>query len=302
MRAVVAGGRGQLGRSLARRGAAAGHAVAALAREALDVTREDTLGPALDRALSGLAARAAPGAPPEPAVIINAAAYTAVDRAEAERARAFAVNATGAGALARAAAARGVPLIHVSTDYVFDGAATAPIPEEAAVAPLGAYGASKAAGEELVRAAGGAVVRTSWLFAAGGAGFVQAIARQARAAAVLRVVADQRGRPTWAEDLADALLALAARPARPPVLHLAGAPATTWHGLACAVVAELARAQRIACARVDAIATADYPTAARRPAYSVLATARAEALGLALPPWEPGLARTIAEDVAAASG
>lgn len=283
MKVLVTGGRGQLGRSVARRGGARGHSVAAPDVDELDICDADRVARYLDDV--------------EPGLVINAAAYTAVDRAEAERDRAFAINGEGAGVVARACASRGVPLLHVSTDYVFDGRATVPYREDDPIAPLGVYGASKAAGEQLVREAGGSVVRTSWLFAAGGPSFVQTMVRLAGERAVLRVVDDQHGCPTWAEDLADALLDLAACPAREATYHYCGAEPTTWHGFAVAAI-ELARGRRsLACERIEAIPTSAYPTPARRPGYSVLDTARIRALGIVPRPWQVGLARVIEEDL-----
>ena len=276
---LVTGGRGQLGRALARRGtvAAPGHADC-------DVTDEASVLRALDTHA--------------PSAVIDAAAYTAVDRAETERDRAFAINAEGAAVLARCCAARRIRLLYVSTDYVFDGTARAPYREDDPLAPLGAYGASKAAGERAVHEAGGTVVRTSWLFGEGGPSFVHTMLRLAKERPVLRVVADQRGCPTWTDNLAGALLALAMRPELAPTYHFCNAGETTWHGFAEAIVAEARRHRPLACERVEAITTAEYPTPARRPAYSVLDTSRLRALGIATPPWQPGLADVIAKELA----
>jgi len=266
---LIFGGGGQLGRALAR----AAPGATALAHAACDVTDPDEVAAALD----GHA----------PTAVINAAAYTAVDRAEGDRLAAFAVNATGAGVVARACAARGVPSSYVSTDHVFDGALGRPARENDPVAPANVYGASKAAGERAVRAAGGTVVRTSWLFAPDGWGFVPAIVRAALAGEPIRAVADRVGRPTAVDDLARALVALGAAP--PDVYHYAGAGETTWHGLACAIVAALGVDVPVA-----PIASAAWPTAAPRPTSSVLATARVEALGIAVPSWRPALADAVA--------
>ncbi len=284
MKLLVTGGRGQLGRSLVRAAAARGDAVVALARDTLDITVPAQIAAAL-RAHA-------------PAVVINGAAYTAVDRAEAERDRAFAVNADGAGQIARACAAASVPLLHVSTDYVFDGTATRPYREDDPASPINVYGASKAAGERQVLDAGGVVVRTSWLFGEGGPSFVHSMLRLARERPSLRVVADQHGCPTCADDLAAALLELATRE-RGGIYHACGDGPTTWHGFATAIVDEARRHTALACERVEPITTAEYPTPARRPAYSVLDTGRLRALGITVPSWRSGLRRVIAAAVGA---
>lgn len=291
MKILVTGGNGQLGRSVVRRGGAAGHAVVAL-----DVDRLDIASPGAAKMI----ARQLDATTPD--LVINAAAYTAVDKAESERERAFAVNAAGAGLLAQICATHRVPLLHVSTDYVFDGTSRAPYRENDPVAPLGVYGASKAAGEAQVHAAGGTVVRTSWLFAARGPSFVQTMVRLATERPVLRIVADQHGCPTFAEDLADALIALGAIPERASTYHACNPGATTWHAFARAIVEKARQFRDLACTNIEAITTADYPTPARRPAYSVLDTSRLNALGIALPPWDAGLERVIAEDLGAHDG
>ncbi len=271
----VTGGAGQLGRACARR----------LTAVAMDIEHLDICDPAsIDRALDEH----------RPTVVINAAAYTAVDKAETERDRAFAVNATGAGNLARACAARGVRLLHVSTDYVFDGTASTPYREDAPIAPLGAYGESKAAGEREVHAAGGIVVRTSWLFEERGPSFVHTMVRLCQEREVLRVVADQRGCPTWADDLAVALGVLAARTQLEPTYHYCNDGETTWHGFATAIVDEARRHRDVACQRIEPITTAEYPTPAKRPGYSVLDTSRVRAAGAACPPWTAGLRAVVA--------
>jgi len=263
---LVTGGHGQLGRSVAQYARTHGHDVVALGRDELDICGELRF-PACD-------------------LLINAAAYTAVDKAEAECERAFAVNRDGVTNLAKACHERGTRLLHVSTDYVFDGKAMRPYREDDPPAPVGVYGASKAAGERAVLALGGTVVRTSWLFGEGGPSFVHTIMRLARDRSVLRVVADQHGCPTYAGDLAEALLELASAPAA--IYHYCNDGPTTWHGFAVAIVERMRSS-----ARVDAITTADYPTPARRPAYSVLDTTRVRALGIVPPPWTVGLARVV---------
>lgn len=273
---LVTGGAGALGRTLVERGTARGHAVVAIDRAALDIT---------DAARVEIALRDA-----APDAVINAAAYTLVDRAETEREAAFAVNAHGAGVVASACAARGVPCLHVSTDYVFDGVSTRPYREDDPVAPLSAYGESKAEGERRVLAAGACCVRTSWVFARGANAFVQKIAARLAAPGNLTVFADRHGSPTWVGDLADTLLELAARGGPAGLWHYAGEPATTWHGLACAV-AELLGAD---VARVTPVPGFDPPGAARRPPYSVLDCGKLAALGITPRPWREGLAAVLA--------
>ena len=278
MKILVTGGAGQLGRALARRAGA--HEVVAVDVDRLDIGDAAQI----DRGLAGFDA------------VINAAAYTAVDKAETERDRAFAINATGAELLARACE-RKLRMLHVSTDYVFDGTATRPYREDDPIAPLGVYGESKAAGERAVHAHGGTVVRTSWLFGAGGPSFVHTMLRLSRERPVLRVVADQHGCPTWTDDLADALFALVARAQLAPTYHFCNAGATTWHGFATAIVELARRRGPIACERVDAITTAEYPTPAKRPAYSVLDCARIASLGIAPPTWQRGLEDVVAKEL-----
>jgi dTDP-4-dehydrorhamnose reductase len=280
MNLLVTGGRGQLGRALARCGAAAGHHVTAVDVDQLDIR---------DRAAVSAAIVAH-----HATVVINAAAYTAVDKAETERDAAFAINAIGAGNVALAAAEHRVRMFQVSTDYVFDGQSTRPYREDDARAPLGVYGASKAAGETAVRDAGGTIVRTSWLFEAQGPSFVQTMLRLAADRPVLRVVADQQGCPTWADDLATALVALAGQPELDGIYHYCNAEPTTWHGFAAAIIEEGRRHRTLACERIEPITTADYPTPARRPAYSVLDTTRIRGVGIVPPSWRPGLATVVA--------
>jgi dTDP-4-dehydrorhamnose reductase len=211
-----------------------------------------------------------------PDVVVNAAAYTAVDRAESEAELAYAVNRDGAGHIAAASQAAGAPLIHLSTDYVFDGGQTTPYPVDAPRAPLGVYGASKAAGEDAVQAAGPRhiIIRTSWVFSGGGQNFVHTMLRLGAERDQLRVVADQFGCPTAADDLAAAIVAAARRALANDtgwgVQHYCGAPTVSWHGFATAIFAERQRQTGAPPPTIAAIATADYPTPARRPAHSVL--------------------------------
>jgi dTDP-4-dehydrorhamnose reductase len=218
----------------------------------------------------------------QPRLVINASAYTAVDRAESEPARAFAVNEQGPRRLAEWCLANDAPLLHVSTDYVFSGDKALPYVESDVTGPLGVYGASKLAGEVAIREGcpRHCIVRTSWVFSAHGQNFVKTMLRLAGERPELRVVADQRGRPTSASDLADALWRVAEviRSGREPwgTYHFANAGATTWHAFASAIVDEQAAVTGKQ-PPVVPITTAEYPTPARRPANSELDTTRFEA-------------------------
>lgn len=227
--------------------------------------------------------------------VINAAAYTAVDRAESEPVTAELVNGQTPGALARACADLGIPFVHISTDYVFDGSGHTPWRPGDPVAPLGVYGRSKAAGEAAVRAAGGqhVILRTSWVFSAHGTNFVKTMLRLGTERSHLRVVADQTGGPTPAAEIAAALLriteALRAGAAG-GTYHHAGAPATSW---AC-FARETFRQAGMAVTLED-IASEAYPTPARRPLNSRLDMASTETdFGLTAPDWRQGLARVLA--------
>lgn len=237
-----------------------------------------------------------------PDLIVNAAAFTAVDRAEDEKEMAFRVNAEAPGVIAQWAALRNVPVIHFSTDYVFDGAGTRPWREDDPANPSSAYGASKLAGEEAVRCAGGPhlIVRTSWVYTATGSNFLRTIARLARERKELRVVADQFGAPTSARVIADAIDSviatqrgsLADRFAEARgVVNLAASGEITWHGFAVAIVEGLrARGIALAVENVVPIATKDYPTKARRPANSRLDLTRLRhVFGIDTPNWDQAL-------------
>lgn len=228
-----------------------------------------------------------------PTAILNAAAYTRVDDAEANEAVANRVNAEGAGNLARAALEVGARLLHYSTDYVFDGTAQSPYREDAPTAPRSAYGRSKLGGEQRLLATLatapelGYVVRTSWLFGAGGPNFVKTMVGLMRDKEELRVVQDQHGRPTYTVDLADASLRLlgfgAAAPATPGIYHFANGGPTSWHGFASSIL-EACRALGlpVKTKQIVPVTTAEFPRPAPRPAYSVLDTTRIEhALGYA---------------------
>ena len=238
-----------------------------------------------------------------PDVIVNAAAYTAVDRAEQDEEQAFAINAGGCELLAREAAALDAWLVHYSTDYVFDGSGTRPWRDDDAPAPLNAYGRSKLAGEQAVSALcrRHLVIRTSWLFETWGANFASTILRLARERDTLEVVDDQWGAPTRAAGLADvtAHIVRQLRPAQAGIYHAAAAGATSWHGFAAFLLArarEQGMALRTPQAGLRAVASSHFAGAARRPANSRLDCTRLrEQFGLALPPWESGAAAVVAE-------
>lgn len=228
--------------------------------------------------------------------VINAAAWTAVDKAEAEEAAATVVNGDAPAAMARAAADKGIPFLHVSTDYVFDGAGDRPFAPDDPTGPLGAYGRSKLAGEVGVRAAGGPhlILRTSWVVSAHGANFVKTMLRLGAERESLRVVADQIGGPTPAADIARALFtaAKALRDGAPGgTHHFSGSPDTSWADFARAIMAEAG----LAC-RIEDITTAEYPTPARRPLNSRLdCRAFTKAFGISRPDWRAGLAMIVKE-------
>ena len=283
-RLLVTGASGQLGGALAL---LAPEAVV-LGRAAMDFDRPQTIAPAF--------AAAAPG------LVVNAAAYTRVDDAERERAAAFRANAEAPAILAGLCASAGVPFVHVSTDYVFDGSKGAPYRESDPPAPLGAYGASKRAGEEAVLACcpRAIILRTAWVYSARGRNFVRTMLAAARAGRALRVVADQRGTPTAAEDLAELLLDLVAKvdagaaEGRWGIYHAAGSGEASWLAFAEAIFAEAARFG-VPVPPIAAITTADWPTRARRPADSRLDCGKLfDVFGLALPPWRESLARVVA--------
>jgi len=235
-----------------------------------------------------------------PALVVNAAAYTAVDRAEDDREAAFRANAEAPGVLAHWCAQAGVPLVHYSTDYVFDGQGTRPYREDDATAPLGVYGASKLAGEQAIRAAGGRhlIFRTAWVYASHSANFLRTMLRVGAERDVLRVVADQVGTPTPAALIADVTAqALQHDGALSGTWHLTAKGETSWHGFAEAIFAEAVATGVLPRApKVEAITTAEYPTPAKRPAYSHLDVAKLEQdFGVTLPRWQDGLKRVIAD-------
>ena len=289
MRILVAGAQGQLARAL-HEGAPRDRSqlVVTLGRPAFDLLNPAAFAPTV-RNLA-------------PDLIVNAAAYTAVDNAERDPATAYAVNRDGAGALAAIAAKHDCPIIHLSTDYVFDGTKDGRYREDDATGPTGVYGRSKLEGEMAVAEANGRhiVLRTAWVYAAYGSNFVGTMLRLAKERPQLRVVADQRGNPTYAPHLAEAIFAIAARLASGSapawgIYHAAGSGDTNWHEFATAIV-EAAGVLGIAAVPVVPITTAEFPTAARRPANSCLDCSKLQrTFGVRLPHWREGLEACIAQ-------
>jgi len=287
MKLLVLGAGGQVGHELCRLTWPAGYSIAAFGRDGVDISQRE---PVL-----AMVARERPD------IVINAAAYTAVDRAESEPDIAWASNCTGPANLAAACHDARVPLIHLSTDYVFNGSKTGAYREDDPVKPLGVYGKSKEAGDRAVRDALSrhVILRTAWVYSAHGHNFVKTMLRLGQERRVLRVVADQIGSPTSAGDIAAAIgtivQQLNAGNTSWGTYHFAGGGAVTWHGFAQAIL-ELASPWRGPPPLVEAIATADYPTPARRPANSVLdCRLIGEAFGIVPRPWEEALAEVIGE-------
>jgi dTDP-4-dehydrorhamnose reductase len=284
VRMVVTGRDGQVVRSIVERANDSDVDVIPLGRPDLDLAGPaDAVMEAVERA--------------RPDVLVSAAAYTQVDRAEAESDLAFAINERGSRALARASDTMGVPIIHLSTDYVFDGLKPEPYVEDDPTEPAGVYGASKLAGERAVLEANpnSVVLRTAWVYSPFGTNFVKTMLRLAGERDEVRVVADQRGNPTSALDLADGIMAIAHRlkgssdAAQRGVFHMVGRQEASWAELAEAVFGAAAKSAGPR-ARVVPISTADYPTAARRPANSRLDCNKlARIYGIELPEWRPSL-------------
>jgi dTDP-4-dehydrorhamnose reductase len=293
MRLLIAGWQGQIARGLVEAAPACADVKAcAVGRAALDICSARSI----ERALAQI----------EPTVIINSAAYTAVDKAETDAERAFALNRDGARMLAEAAARRGIPIIHISTDYVYSGHKPEPYLEDDATEPATVFGRSKLEGERAVQETNPrhVILRTSWVFSPAGRNFVKTMLAQAAERDSVRVVDDQRGNPTYAPHLVAAILELARQlSAQKPetnadgpwgVYHAAGSGTTTWRGFA----EEVFRASAALggpVAAVEPILSADYPTSAERPVNSQLDCAKLErTFGLHLPPWQEGVAECVA--------
>ena len=284
MRILLTGASGQIGSELASQLAA--HDLVAPSHDELDLASAERIREVVRSV--------------QPELIVNPAAYTAVDRAEQEHDLARRINALAPAVLAAEASKLGAPLIQFSTDYVFDGNATTPYSEDDATKPLNVYGATKLEGEQAVRASGciHVILRTSWVYSRSGRNFLLTIERLARERPKLTVVADQHGTPNWSRVLAAAAARIALQPraeleAKSGLYHLSSQGATTWHGFARAIVTSMRLADP---PEVVPITTGDYPTPARRPAYTVLSTSRLrDAFGIELPHWEAALANCQAE-------
>lgn len=295
MTILVFGGNGQVGQELLRSLAPLGNVVATTrsgllpdgsACEVADFNQPESLVALLDRL--------------QPATVVNAAAYTAVDKAEQDVDAAFRANAEAPGVIAHWCAQAGVPFVHYSTDYVFDGEGTAPYREDQPTAPLGVYGTSKRDGEEAVRAAGGRhlIFRTAWVYASHGANFLRTMLRVGADRDALRVVADQIGTPTPAALIADVTAqALQHSGALSGTWHLTASGQTSWHGFAEAIFDEaIARGVLAKVPSVEAIASSEYPTPAKRPSWSVLDNRKLQQdFEIVLTSWQVGLKRVIGE-------
>ena len=295
MKILLLGAAGQVGTELRRSLAAVGDLVPATrdgklpdgaACEAADFDAPGSLRPLILRTM--------------PDVVVNAAAYTAVDRAESEPGAAFRANAEAPAVLADACKACDALFVHYSTDYVFDGTGTRPYREDDPTAPVGVYGASKLAGEEAIRGSDARhlILRTAWVYAAHGSNFLLTMLRLARERDRLKVVADQQGSPTSAGLIADTTARILERGvAQSGIRHLTASGQTSWHGFAEAIfAAAIARGVLERAPVVDPIATSDYPTPARRPAYSVLDNRRLQdEYAIGLPDWRDGLDQVIAQ-------
>src|SRR3954453_9780915 len=292
MKVLVLGAGGQVGRELCRYSWPEDTRLVAIDHAGLDITSRE----AVFAVITDI----------RPDIVVNAAAYTAVDRAESEPEAAWAANCIGPGNIAAACRKSGISLIHISTDYVFDGTKSGAYREDDPVNPLGVYGASKEAGECAVRAvlSEHIILRTAWVYSEHGHNFVKTMLHLARERPVLRVVRDQIGSPTSAADIAGAITQLAQcitnGNAAWGTYHFAGAGAVTWHGFAEAIF-DLASCWRGPPPRVESITTADYPTPARRPGNSVLDCSRINAaFGMQPRPWRAALAEVIEELMAVA--
>ena len=294
-KALVTGGSGQVGIAICRAAERHGFAVTAPTRDTLDLTKVDEIVTAVDG--------------DDWAIIINCAAYTAVDKAQSEPALANAINRVAPGIFASEAARRSIPILHLSTDYVFDGSKATPYAEDDLVYPLGVYGASKEAGEAAVRAynPAHAIIRTAWVMSAGGGNFIDTMLRLGRERDEIGVVNDQIGCPTSATDVAEAVLTVATRmvqdgPCPTGTWHFVNGGRATWHDLATFIFGEVAKTG-LKIPKLNPITTAQYPTPARRPANSQLDTGRITGdFGIVPRDWQDAISDIMAERLAMKGG
>ncbi len=288
MKVLVTGAQGQVGSELIKQGQGLGHQMIAAGRAELDITQKDVV----NEFINGSA----------PDIVINAAAYTAVDKAEEQHDLAYTINRDGPTNLAQVCAQHGIPLLHISTDYLFDGSKDAPWSEDDRPNPQGVYGRSKLEGDRAVEniLEQQITLRVAWVFGASGNNFVRTMLRLARERDELSIVADQHGGPTWAGDIATVLLNIVERYQRGETIpwgtyHYSGAPATTWHGFALAIFeAAVAEGLIDKAPWLNAITTAEYPTPAKRPKNSVLNGTKIDReLGIKQPDWKIGLGKVL---------
>ena len=287
MKLLVTGANGQLGRELIRLGRSAHFEIHSFKHQQLDITDEDRIRKILSRI--------------SPSVVVNAAAYTNVDKAESEAHHAYAVNESGPRYLARQCLNQRRPMIHISTDYVFDGSKGRPYLESDPIAPLGVYGQSKAQGEAAIRSIlkSHIIIRTSWLYGVHGNNFVKTMLKLGAEKSRISVVADQFGSPTCAADLAEAVLSIAEKiianeKANWGTYHYCGQGITTWHSLAEKVFQLATPYIALRTKQIEAITTAEWPTPVKRPPYSVLdCTLLKNKFGIDPKPWQKSLAQTI---------
>jgi dTDP-4-dehydrorhamnose reductase len=288
LKVFVTGHRGMLGQDLLPMLQRQGYDLHCIDLGDIDISREDDVHRAISFCM--------------PNLVINCAAYTAVDKAEQERERAFAVNRDGAGFVANTCAKFEIPIIHVSTDYVFDGKSERPYLEDDPVHPLSTYGLSKWEGEKAIRSFNEQyiIIRTSWLFGAHGQNFVKTILRQAREKDELKIVDDQKGCPTWTGDLSEVLTHIAAKILQNNeevpwgTYHFCGQRAVTWYEFATCIIEEGRKRKQLKTTRIIPIQTSDYPTAAKRPAWSVLDCSKIGSTFNIFPrPWLNGLKKVL---------
>ena len=293
MKALLAGAGGQIGWEIGRRAAGRGISLDGFPRNDLDITRPDSIDHALERS--------------RPDLVINAAAYTKVDLAESEPDAADRVNRAGPGLLAERCAAAGIPLIHISTDYVFDGSKRTPYLESDPISPLGVYGRSKAEGEAEVRRklSRHLIIRTAWVYGFHGSNFVKTMLRLGRERARIRVVHDQLGCPTAASDMAEAIWTLARRIESGEEIpwgtyHYCGDGIISWHRFAVEIFRVAQRFGYPFSPEIEPIPSSEYPTPVRRPSYSALDTTRiSDKFGIYARPWRESLTEVVEELLAA---